>query len=175
MTDPIIRIDGKDIEEIAKELDASHELIMRLTEKLERATSALLAGKVREDDLRTRVASLSEIAMQTEQRRAQIEDVLRVSQELVASYRDERDALRAREELLFEGVLSFGWAIVDPWTATRGVGFVTVTDAGPVCPVCGQAAPKPLDGEDWPRGGTMRDPTNHGDDCALVAYLRKAT
>ena len=46
----------KEMVETKAKLDASHELILRLTEKLEKATSALLAGKMREDDLRTELA-----------------------------------------------------------------------------------------------------------------------
>jgi hypothetical protein len=48
---------GDVIVRLRSELAASHELIMRLTEKMERATSALLAGKMREDDLRTSLAA----------------------------------------------------------------------------------------------------------------------
>ena len=70
-----------------------------------------------------------------------------------------------------ESVLAFGWAVVDPWDAVwRDSGCMVITDAGPVCPVCGWAAPV---GEGWPHGVTMRDPANHGPECELAKVLRE--
>lgn len=77
-----------------------------------------------------------------------------------------------RERDLMKGLCSFGWAIVDPWDYSRerlSVGVWTVTDAGPTCPVCGEAAPDM--GERWPTGDTFEDPRNHADDCPLAELL----
>jgi chromosome segregation ATPase len=47
----------REVDTLRAQLAASHELVMLLTGKLERATSALLARKVREDDLRASLAA----------------------------------------------------------------------------------------------------------------------
>jgi hypothetical protein len=56
--------------------------------------------------LRARVVALSDIAMQTKQEKDKIEDVLRVSQELVASNRDKRLAIEAERDAAWRGLES---------------------------------------------------------------------
>ena len=77
----------------------------------------------------------------------------------------------AKLEGIVNDLLCFGWVIADPWDAKwADTNCMEVVDAGPMCPVCGQCAPKE---EKWPQGITMRDPANHADDCRLAAVLRK--
>ncbi len=88
----------------------------------------------------------------------------------------ERDALRealaaseARAQDIVDSLLSFGWTIADPWyTKRHDRNHIEVHDSGPICPVCGQAAPWD---ENWPLGFTMEDPANHDPECALIPYL----
>ena len=81
-------------------------------------------------------------------------------------------AAKAHAELvgIVNDLLCFGWVIADPWTAKWEHNMITVVDAGPICPVCGKAAPQD---DVWPKGKTFRDPANHADDCRLAAVLRK--
>lgn len=79
-----------------------------------------------------------------------------------------------RERDIMYGLRNFGWAIVDPWHAEREFktrGIWKVMDGGPICPVCGRAAPD--SGASWPTGVTFEDPVNHEPDCALAALLRE--
>ena len=71
---------------------------------------------------------------------------------------------------IVDDLLAFGWVIADPWDAKwADTNCMEVVDAGPMCPVCGQCAPK---GDKWPPGVTMYDPANHADDCRLAAVLK---
>jgi hypothetical protein len=82
----------------------------------------------------------------------------------------ERDAAKAQLDGIVDDLLGFGWVIADPWDAKwADTNCMEVVDAGPMCPVCGQCAPK---GDKWPPGVTMYDPANHADDCRLAAVLK---
>jgi len=71
---------------------------------------------------------------------------------------------------IVDDLLAFGWVVADPWNAHwEDPNCMHIVDAGPMCPVCGQAAPK---GDRWPPGVTMYDPANHADDCRLAAVLK---
>jgi hypothetical protein len=78
----------------------------------------------------------------------------------------------AKLQGIVDDLLCFGWVIADPWAADWEYNSITVVDSGPICPVCGIAAPK---SEGWPQGITMRDPGNHAEDCRLAAVLRERT
>ena len=83
----------------------------------------------------------------------------------------ERDAAKAQLDGIVDDLLCFGWVIADPWTSKWECNVWTVVDSGPMCPVCGQAAPQNKD-DAWPPGVTMYDPANHADDCRLAAVLK---
>lgn len=82
----------------------------------------------------------------------------------------ERDAAKAQLDGIVDSLLAFGWVVADPWDAKwSDPNCMEIVDAGPMCPVCGQAAPM---SEKWPPGVTMYDPANHADDCRLAAVLK---
>lgn len=88
----------------------------------------------------------------------------------VGRVKKERDEARSLISDMANGLLAYGWVVADPWDAHwQDPNCMQIVDSGPMCPVCGTAAPK---GEKWPPGITMYDPANHAEDCALAEYLR---
>ena len=61
---------------------------------------------------------------------------------------------------------AFGWAIADPWEATKSDGAWHVVDSGPICVGCGNAAPE-NDGK-WPTLESFRDAAHHDADCPFL-------
>ena len=82
----------------------------------------------------------------------------------------ERDEAKARLDSIVDSLLAYGWVVADPWDAKwADTNCMEIVDAGPMCPVCGQCAPKE---EKWPQGATMYATENHAIDCALATVLR---